>query len=96
MVRTDVAAFVDPAITDPDADAVHFALVQETYKFLENNGFRVLHVSDHMYYNHNISKFSKIFRKSVYVFKPLISMIPVIRWFVSLFPLVAVKYKESL
>lgn len=95
LIKTDVAAFVNPAYTDPDADAVHFALVQETYKFLEANGCMVLHVADHMDYAHNISHFTKICRKMVYVFKPIISRTPIIKWFVSLFPLVAVKCRQS-
>jgi hypothetical protein len=91
FVKMDVAAFVNPKFTDPDADAVHFVLVQETYKFLEQNGCKIMHVSSHEDYIQPSSFFAANMRKVAYFCKPFISKMPVIRWFICVLPIVAIK-----
>lgn len=91
-VNLDVAAFADPVrfISD-DTDAIHCVLCQETVNLIQQCGLGIVHLSD-------FSEMGVYLRNDAFIttvrgllkpLLPLLRKLPLIRWFVIRFPLVA-------
>jgi len=90
-ITDDVAAFADPdRYVAHDYDAVHCVLCQETVKWFQQHGGKIVFLGDFAdmtSYVHN----SGFIRMARFVLKPLLPIlrrIPLFRWFVIRFPLV--------
>lgn len=93
-VNTDVAAFHDPEkYIGGDADATHCVLCQETTKFFESKGMRVVHLSDfsEMTSHMRNTPFIRHVRTLLKPLLPILRRLPLVRWFVLRFPLVVEK-----
>ena len=88
LIAKDVLAFHNPSIVADDSDAIHVTLVQETVKFLQNYG-KVVHISNFRDWGRD-----KGVKRLIGYLMPILSRTPIFRWFISCFPIVAIKIKE--
>lgn len=90
-ITDDVAAFADPdRYVAHDYDAVHCVLCQETVKWFQQHGGRIVFLADFAdmtLYIHN-SRFIQAVRRLLKPLLPILRNVPLLRWFVIRFPLV--------
>jgi len=93
-INTEVAALANPVrYISGDTDAVHCVLCQETVGFFKSRELRVLHLSDFSELTKHIRNdmFTRIARRVLAPLLPVLSVIPLVRWFVLRFPVVVEK-----
>ena len=94
FVTTDIAAFTEPErYLSLDTDAAHCVLCQETVKFFQEKGLRIIHISDFsemLRYVKN-DAFIRTIRGILKPFLLVLRRFPLIRWFVIRFPIIVQK-----
>jgi SAM-dependent methyltransferase len=93
-VNFDVAALAQPdKYVAWDSDAVHCVLCQETYKWFKENGCEIIHLSDFAEVPSSIRNdiITRAARRMLKPLLPLLRHAPLIRWFVTRFPIVVQK-----
>jgi SAM-dependent methyltransferase len=92
----DVVAFVDSNYVACDSDATHCVLCQETYKFFRERGCRVLFMADfadmQSYLRNDL--FIRAVRWILKLLLPVLRCVPLLRWFIIRFPIVAEKIQS--
>ena len=94
FVSLDVAALTFPEkYVAWDSDAVHCVLCQETFKWFKKNGCKIIHISDfaEVLSTIRIDWLTRLARQILKPLLPVLRHVPLLRWFVVRFPIVAEK-----